>query len=474
MNKNKFKNKKVLLMGLGILGGGVNIANWLISQGAILTITDLKKRSQLKESILKLKNKDKQKFVLGKHRKEDFINNEIIVLNQDIQLNNPFLKIAEENNKQIEDELTLFYKNSPSKNIIATTGTRGKTTTSNWIAHLLRKKFKGIKPIGNSPENSLIGNINKIKKGKPVIIECPSCILEQVNRVKFSPKIAVITNIYRDHLNRHNGEIREYALTKSNVFLNQSKSDFLILNYKNKWTNFFIKMKPRAKILFFSTSNLPAQLNGIFVKKGEMFFRENGKEKFIFHTKKFVEKWGSHNLENILPAILVSLKNRISISDIVRGIDEIPQIKFRQELVFNNGRLKIYNDTASTSPEAGISAIKRFSNNGGGDKVVLITGGTDKDLDYSEWAKYLKKYFKTENVVFLSGSATDKMKKEVEWKKVIEFDSLKECFDKAIRIASESNSATIIFSPGSKSFEKFNNEFDRGEQFNNLVNKLSI
>jgi UDP-N-acetylmuramoylalanine--D-glutamate ligase len=368
--------------------------------------------------------------------------------------------------KQIEDELTLFCKFAPTKNIIAVSGTRGKTTTTNWITHFLKLKFD-IVNLGNSPENSLIGKMNQLKKKKFVVIECPSCLLEQSFRVKFAPKIAVITNIYQDHLNRYSGKMKEYALIKANIFLNQKKNDILILNYDNKWREFFLKLKPKSKILFFSLKKLPNHLNGIFVEKNNVIIR-NKKEKYIFNCSEFIEKWGKHNLENILISILISDIYHISKEKILGLIKNIPSIKFRQEIVFKKKNLEIYNDTASTSPEAGISAIKRFHNR---DNLILITGGTDKDLEYTEWAKIVKKYLKKQNVVFLKGSGTEKMKKKLKWRNILEFNNLKECFKKALEISKNKNSV-ILFSPSSKSFEKFKNEFDRGEQFNELVGGL--
>ncbi|MEK7642725.1 MAG: hypothetical protein AAB392_02930 [Patescibacteria group bacterium] len=104
------KNKKVLLMGLGILGGGVATARFLVEKGAELTVTDMKSKEYLKPSLEKLKDFSNIKFLLGEHREKDFLDNQIIVLNPDVSINNKFVKLARENGKQIENELTLFYK----------------------------------------------------------------------------------------------------------------------------------------------------------------------------------------------------------------------------------------------------------------------------------------------------------------------------------------------------------------------------
>ena len=123
-------------MGLGILGGGVATTRWLGEHGIILSVTDVKNRTELAVSLEKLANiAGKINFVLGEHREKDFLENDIIILNQDIPFDNKFVEIARKTGKIIENELTLFYKFSKSKNIIAITGTRGKTTTANWVAH---------------------------------------------------------------------------------------------------------------------------------------------------------------------------------------------------------------------------------------------------------------------------------------------------------------------------------------------------
>jgi UDP-N-acetylmuramoylalanine--D-glutamate ligase len=127
------KNKKVLQMGLGILGGGVATARFLVEQGTILTVTDMKTAEYLQTSLDKLADiSNKINFVLGEHREEDFLDNEIIVLNPDVSLANPLVQTAIKAGKQIETELTLFFRYVECRSVIGITGTRGKTTTTLW------------------------------------------------------------------------------------------------------------------------------------------------------------------------------------------------------------------------------------------------------------------------------------------------------------------------------------------------------
>lgn len=435
-------------MGLGILGGGVATARKLFELGAELTITDMKTAEYLKPSLEKLKDLENIKFVLGEHREEDFLNNEIIVVNPDVPTDNKFVKFAKENGKVIENELSLFYKLCNTRNTVGITGTRGKTTTVNWTAHLLEVPI-----VGNSPDNPFLGD--RVSQNlERLALEIPSFQLELVGEYtdslgyKLSPHVAVITNLYRDHINRHK-TMEGYALAKANIFKYQNEDDYLILNKDNEWTDFFLQQKPKSKVILFSKED-----NFDFLDKDN-----------------FVAKWGEHNLANLIVAIQVAKIFGIADDKIKERIETLPQIKFRQEKVFDNGEIEIYNDTSATSPEATIAAVERFKVS---ENLILISGGTDKELEFAGFAKEIRNMIKPENLLLLSGSATEKMKKELNLDSYNEFDTLEDCVKKALDLAkSLVGKKVILFSPASKSFEKFKNEFDRGEKFNELVKKLT-
>lgn len=448
----ELKNKKVLLMGLGVLSGGVATARWLVEQGAVLTVTDLKDAEALKISLEKLTkfeasfakataSQSKIKFVLGRHDEEDFLDNEIIVINPDVPVDNKFVELARDAGKPIENELTLFYRFCPSRKIVAITGTRGKTTTANWAYHFLKFSYENTVLLGNSPEKPFLQEIKNVDRDTWVVIELPSFQLEIVDGTNFRSHIAVITSLYQDHLNRHK-TMENYALTKANIFKGQDESDFLILDKGNDWTEFLLKLEPKSKLVFYSDNNIFSQ-------------RE---------MKEFVLEWGEHNLKNLLAASTVARSAGCPTEIIKNATASLPQIKFRQEKVFENKKLAIYNDTTATSPEASLAAVGRFSDQ----DTVFIMGGTDRELDFTTWGEQIKSKINPEQLILLSGSATEKMKIAFGWGKFNEFDTLEECLKKALEIVPNK----IIFSPGAKSFEKFKNEFDRGEQFNQIVDSL--
>ena len=468
------KNKKVLVVGLGILGGGISTCLWLLKHKAKLTITDLKQKKDLEKSLKKLKRySSKIKLILGKHNKNDFKSNDIIVINPGVRVkNNPYLKIAKRKNKLIENEITLFFRFNINP-IISVTGTRGKTTITNWIGHLLKGKYSNIIVGGNTPNNPILSFLDKLKMNIPIVLELSSFQLELLKAKYKAPKIAIITNLYRDHLNRH-GNMKDYARAKANIFQNQKNTDFLILNYDNKWTKFFLSLKPRSQVYFISHNPLPKAKNGIFYKKNKIYFQENRKKKLIFNASNFLKHWGEHNLENLMTAILASKLFGLTFAQIKKQINSLPQIKFREETIFKNKKLFIINDSSATSPDATIVALKRFKrykNN-----LILITGGTDKNLEYDELAKRIKKDILPKNLVILNGSASKKLIKELNKikysNKYFVFESLEECFYYSLYQIKQKKKNIIIFSPAAASFEKFKNEFDRAEQFNKLIKKL--
>jgi len=472
----KSKNK-VLLVGLGILGGGLATALWLLKHKAQLTVTDLKSKKDLEPSLKKLKKySSKIKFVLGKHRQKDFDENDIIVVNPAIPTTNTKLKVtqylnkAKKQKKIIENEISLFFRFCRNP-IIGITGTRGKTTTTNWIGHLLKVKYPQTFIGGNIPDSPVLSFLDKISKNSPVVLELSCFQLELLKNQ--APHLAIITNLYQDHLNRYQ-TMKRYAQVKANIFLHQKPDDYLILNDDNSWTKYFLSLKPVSQVYFTSQKKLPKKLNGIFQAGFKVYFQENGKKFFIFDATSFVKTWGKHNLENLLRAILAAELLGLNVKQIKKQIVTLPQVKMRQEIVFQNNQLTIINDSAGTSPEAAVVALNRWDHN---KNFILITGGTDKNLDFKLLAKKIKEKLPPGHLICLNGSATKRLIEELEklhYSKICNvFDNLGECLTYGLFLAKNKEKAIIAFSPAAASFEKFKNEFDRGEKFNQIVKRAT-
>lgn len=477
-----FQDKKVLLFGLGSLGGGVATAKWLFKNGAKLRITDLKNKSELKKSLDRLKN-IKATYILGKHRYQDIDWADYVIVNPGVSYQNKFIQYALAKNKFVENDCSLFFSQARGE-IIALTGTRGKTTTTTWLFQLLQKLIGSKRNIvlgGNQPEKGLLKIIKKANQNSLSVLELSSFQLEFYRQGLRSPKIAIITSIFNDHLNRYKS-IQEYLKIKAKIFQNQTKDDYLILNYDNQWTKSILKLNPQSQVYFVSLQNKLKKNSGIYYWRNHIFIKDGNKLSDLGRFNDFEIVFGSHNLNNLL---FVFLACYLLFKSENKKLPKIPKKylfsfktpSYRQEIVYQTKKLLVVNDSASTSPEAVIVALKRFlvqSKN-----LILITGGTDKNLNFKELAIFLKKNLKPTNLILLEGTATAKLirhLKKIKFNLRQEniFNDLRECFLKSLAIAQKFPYSIIIFSPGSASFEKFKNEFDRGRKFTALVKKFLV
>ena len=427
MTKKEFKNKKVLIMGLGLNGGGVGVAKFFCKQGAEVLVTDLKSEQVLSESLKKLK-KFRIKYVLGKHEEKDFLWADLIMKNPDVPNTSPYLEIAKKSNIEIETDISLFFKLSKSF-IIGVTGTKGKSTTASLIYHILKQKYKRTFLAGNigiSPLELLAG----LKNNDKVVLELSSFGLENL---KQSPNIAVVTNIMTDHLNRY-GTMAEYIEAKKVIFKYQSKNDCLVINNDDFIVRQFSK-ETKSKICYYSGKNVNA--------KGFKLI-------------------GKNNLSNLSAAVTVAKLLKISEKKISAAIKSFKGVHSRQEFVREVKGVKYFNDTTATIPEAVVMAIDSFSEKFPNGKIFLICGGVYKGVDYKEMIdKIIEKMV---GIILLPGNASDKIREGLNgYREIYEVLSMPDAVNRAYKLAKAGD--IVILSPAASSFNLFKNEFDRGNQF---------
>lgn len=434
-----FKNKRVIVMGLGLHGGGKGVVKFLAEQGAKILVTDLKTKKELKESIKELKDY-KINYVLGKHRVGDFKNADLIIKNPGVPKNSKYLKIARKNKIPIETDVGLFFELCPSKKIIGITGTKGKSTVATLIAKLLATKYHAV--LAGNIRTSVLEELPKVKKNTIVVLELSSWQLEDLKPYKKSPYIAVITNIMQDHLNRYRG-MGDYIKAKELIFKFQKPDDVLILNYDDKIVREFAR-KSRSKTIFYLKSQTRNYL-------------------------KYIHLLGEHNLYNISAAITVAKIFKIPNSLIKKALENFKGIEGRLEFVKKNKGVEYFNDTTATTPEATIAALRTLPLS---KDIILIAGGTDKNLKFKELIKEINKRVKL--LILLPGTATKKLKKELEIRntryEIRDTKTMKQAVSMASKNAEQDD--IILLSPGCASFGLFQHEFDRGEQFKRCVEKL--
>ncbi len=475
-------------MGLGLHGGGVGAAKFFVQVGARVTVTDLRTKRQLKESIKELEglpasNASRSnagwpiKYVLGGHQDKDFAEADLIIRNPAVSDDSPYLKIAREHNVPIDTDVGIFFATlraatrrvelCPTRNIIGVTGTRGKSTTATLIYELLKtwirqthhKKYENVVLAGNIRKSVLL-ELPHLTKKSIIVLELSSWQLEGLAIHKKSPRIAVVTTILPDHLNRYKN-MRSYINAKKIIFKYQTSNDYLFLNKNDKIVSRFAG-EAVSKIIFF---------------KGE-------------EARKYQTNLpGNHNLINIAAAVKVASHFGVPEADIQKVIKNFRGLEGRIELAAEIKGVKYINDTCATTPDATIAAIQAITpapQTTNPKKIILIAGGTDKKLDFKELAWVTVKKVKV--VILLPGTATGKLEKSMKlcrqesaasspWRKksitmsrnlkIVHVAGMKKAAQSAALYAKRGD--TVLLSPACASFGLFRHEFERGDEFKKAV-----
>lgn len=340
--------------------------------------------------------------------------------------------------------------------IIAVTGTNGKTTTVSLLGYLLRRYLGGSEVAGNIgiPVTSLI---NKLSGNEILVVECSSFQLETIE--KFSPHIAVILNISQDHLNRHK-TMKEYIRCKYNITKNQKENDYLILNADDEYLQ-NNPPKTKAKIFYYSTKK---KVLGVYKKYNSAYFFDGEKEEKLVSLSNIKLK-GEHNLSNILASFLcVYLQTKDK--SFLKNIDCFEGVPHRIEFVKNVKGIDFYNDSKATNISSTLVACKSFSCG-----INLILGGSDKGYNFDE---LFIKTPKTVRKIAVFGETKYKIVfsiKKYNFQNYYICDTLKQCVD--VLFENCLPGEVVLLSPACASFDQFNNYEHRGNVFKSIVNDLS-
>ncbi|MBI5022909.1 MAG: UDP-N-acetylmuramoyl-L-alanine--D-glutamate ligase [Candidatus Magasanikbacteria bacterium] len=459
----RYKNKKILLMGLGgfVNGSGVSAAEFLASRGADLTITDLKTKKELTKNLAVLKKYKNIKYVFGEHRAKDFVTAEWVIKNPDVPMNSPFLKIAQKRKIPIDNDITLFFREYGAANVIGVTGTRGKSTITSLIYEMARRQYPSARLGGNIGQSPL-RFLPRLKKGAPIILELSSFQLHNLDTIKMSPHVAVWTNFYPDHLNKY-PTLADYRKDKEKIFKYQKEEDIVVLNWDDKVLR---KIDEKLSIRDFAPTiscfSLSEQIkNGAYLKDGHFVFAENGNETRVCPVSA-TKLLGEHNQANILAAICAARVYGIKWPAIRAAIYEFKGVPDRLEIIKKINGVTFVNDCTATSPEAAMAALKSFP----AGKIILISGGNSKGSSLKELAATIA--VRVRVLILVPGNANEKLRHLPD---VIlsEAKNLQEAIAQAFKKATPGD--TILFSPGLTWLLR-QNEFVRGEEFKKIVKNL--
>lgn len=507
-----FKDKSVTVMGLGVHGGGLGSAAWLLKRGAQVTVTDLRDESTLAKPIAALKRLGARsahppRFVIGRHDEGDFTRADMVIRNPAVPRGNKFITAAEKAGVPIESDTSIFFSLCPFP-IAAVSGTKGKTTTTTLLAEICRAHDERTVVGGNIRISQLAaldkllaiatcgtksGHVNVAGNGlkaPPIVLELSSWQLESLEARRLGPHVAVLTNVKEDHLNRYDG-MDDYARAKELIYAFQKPADFAIVNADDARVAAMGRLASGAKIggathaglrLWYSMRPLPKDAQGCFVRSGQIRLRlssiNEGREVILFPVTA-IKLPGIHNVGNVLAACLAAVAYGMPLPVIRRVTKDFHGVPHRLETVRVLRGIRYVNDTTATAPDASIAALETFGaarppvgSAADGKRIVLIAGGADKDLTFGPWAKAVKKRVK--HLVLIGGTADAKIDAALAVAGVqvpaIKHKSMREALADAREHSKRGD--IILLSPGCASFGAFLNEFDRGEQFVNLVKRL--
>jgi UDP-N-acetylmuramoylalanine--D-glutamate ligase len=480
---HNFQDAVVTVMGLGRYkqGSGLGAAKWLVRHGAQTVITDLKDASELHESVTLLMDWYRRYrelypdrsiyqpvFVLGEHRKDDFLGVDCVVQNPGVPSESEFIVAAKAQNVPIESDVSLFFRFYQHP-IVAVTGTKGKTTTTLLLGEMMKRKDAKAVTAGNikvSPLEHLDALIEE-PSPVPVVLELSSWMLESLPSalidLKRGPDISVLTNVYPDHLDRY-PSFEAYVASKRIIFEHQTPSQFTLLN----WDHDLVRaMEPQVKGKLFWFSKTYQDHDGCYMKDGNIVFRRNGTDTIVVPVADVALK-GEHNVENILSATCAAMLSDITLPDIADVLRQFEGVSDRQEIVREVDEITYVNDTSANAPDAVIAALRRFHGEKPSD-IVLIAGGVNKKLAFEPLAEEIVKTCKS--VVMLPGDASDALARALGPRVPLQrVETMKEAVQTAHGLAVRGD--TVLLSPGASSTNLFRNEFERGEQFREEVRNL--
>ena len=455
---NKFlDSKKVAIIGMGV--SNLPLLDYFYDKNAKVTVFD---KNTPSDEIMEKINKYRYEVEIGEYNLSRLNGFDIIFRSPSVLPTREELVTAANKGAIITSEIEMVLKLAPCK-IIGVTGTEGKTTTTSIIYEILKSSGKNCF-LGGNIGKPIFTEIKNMKPEDIVVLELSSF---QLMGMEVSPDISVVTNMYPDHLNIHSS-YEEYQQAKKNIFLHQNENGVVILNYDNEITRKFAD-EVKSNLVFFSS--LEKLENGyVYDRKDETIKSYvNGKSKNIL-KKQEIKLRGIHNYENICAA-LAATATIVDEKDQIKAIKEFNGVEHRLEFVRELNGVKYYNDSIGTSPASTIAGLNAFDEN-----IILLAGGSDKGLDYTEIGETIAKKVR---VLLLTGPTAEKIENATKLamsksgKETVEIIHCKD-LQEAVSMANEKakSGEIVLMSPASASFDAFKNFIERGIKFKEFVNNL--
>ncbi len=459
-----WKHTRVLI--IGVARQGISLARYLVQRGAEVTLNDRRTAEQLstaRQAVADLP----VIWALGGHPLSLLDSVSLVCVSGGVPLDMPLVAEAQKRGIRVTNDSQIFMEEAPCK-VIGITGSAGKTTTTTLIGRIARAALEmGTNYrrvwVGGNIGQPLVEYLDEMDYRDLAIVEFSSFQLELMS---LSPRVAVITNITPNHLDRH-GTMQAYTAAKANILTHQQKGDIAILNREDAgaWQ---LRNLVHGQLMSFGLKRPEAGLPGTFAEDGQLFYSDGSHDQLIMPQNRIGLR-GEHNLVNVLAASAIAISAGLPLAAIPAGVQGFGGVAHRLEMVRELNGVRWYNDSIATAPERAMAAIHSFS-----EPLVLLLGGRDKNLPWHDLAKLIHQ--RVDHVI-LFGEAGDKIRAAVGEVQpgqrpftLQQFATLAEAVQAASRVAQSGD--VVLLSPGGTSYDEFVDFEERGECYRQWVTQL--
>lgn len=447
-----YARKRACVLGMG--RSGFEAARLLARKGFKVLVSDARPRRELRDLAAKLPGKVKWE---GGGHSDRVLKAHFAVKSPGIPSHAPVLGRLRDAGIPIFSELEVALAFAPEVDVVAVTGTNGKTTTAAMTASVFKAARKKVHLLGNVGM-ALSGSVNKLRKGHVLVLEVSSYQLEDSRH--FKPDAAVILNITSDHIDHH-GSMDAYVEAKARVFRQFDRSRTCVFNAADPLT-LGLSRRCRGRKLFFGHET--STRTAAWLEKGKIHLHLPGEKKV---SKVAPPKLpGSHNIENAMGAALVAAARGVTPAAIAKGFKSFRGVEHRIEECGSLGGMLCINDSKATNTDSTIAALRSVGPDHSG-KILLILGGLHKGGGFGSLRPLIERHVKG---VLSIGSASRKIEEDLQGAAdVFPCENLETAVQVAGQIGREGE--VLLLSPACASFDQFKSFEDRGTRFKELIAK---
>lgn len=450
----KIEEQRVLVVGTGI--SGIAAAELLLKKGAAVTIFDGNKDLDTAKLYEKSPALREVPLILGELTEAEMDGFGVAVLSPGVPTDLPMVNAMRDKGIAIWGEIELAYYFGRG-DVIAITGTNGKTTTTALTGAIMKSVYSDVKIVGNIgiPYTSVAADTTD---ETVTVAEISSFQLETTHA--FAPKVSAILNITPDHLNRHH-TMECYIKTKESITKNQTREDTCVLNYEDEELRRFADECP-ASVVFFSSRRVLKE--GFYLENDNICYAHDGQKTQVIAVDE-LQLLGRHNYENVMAACAMAVSYGVPMEKIVTVLKQFTAVEHRIEYVTEKRGVKFYNDSKGTNPDAAIQGIRAMNR-----PTYLIGGGYDKQSEYDEWIEAFDGKVKK---LVLIGQTAEKIR-QCAYRHGFTDVALFDTFEEAIRFCYEQAQSgdAVLLSPACASWGMFANYEERGRIFKEIVRSL--